>query len=85
MNYGENGLRLALRLVHASKLLREWLCFEPYGPIGHCSHAGTAMTSAPAGCRKGVPRVVGRVPYRVDTGPSIYRVRASIYKARPVQ
>ena len=61
MNYRLIGLREALALLHPWSWSREWLCFEPHGPIGTAA-ADDHEDERDQGCREGVPRVVGMGP-----------------------
>ena len=51
---------------------REWLISKPHGPIvpaSACPHSSDQPGSECTVAREGVPRVAGRVPYRVVLDP----------------
>ena len=50
-------------------LLREWLCFEPYGQISLMARVGGVASDVQQAARVGVPRVASGVPYTGVLGP----------------
>ena len=73
------------RVLQGQMLLREWLYLEPQGHIQPAARTARTGHRYQHGCREGVPRVVGRVPYKVGLGPVYMRPGPVYMRARPVQ
>ena len=63
MPHGKNGLKTGVARLHGPRLSREWLVLEPHGHILLVRAAGDGVPGSTL-VWEGVPRVVGRVPYR---------------------